>query len=188
MNITDKQLGYIVGLFVGDGYSNYNPKDRHYKVEFYLNSLKDKAILDYLCKLLQKLNLKYFISKDKRYNVMRVKINSKEFMNLVLKHEKELTKINPLSNYAIGLLSGFTDAEGYVKHGEIVLTQRDKKVILIFKRISDSLNITRKLWSAKNPKSTKRIWRMRISTRFKYLPHNSIKLAGAYHSECEKHL
>lgn len=180
MNITDKQLGYIVGLFIGDGYSNYNSKDRHYKIEFYLNSLSDKTILDYLCKLLHKLSLKYFISKDKRYNVMRVKINSKEFMNLLLKYEKELMKINPFSNYAMGLLSGFIDAEGYVKHGEILLTQRDKKTILVFKRISDSLELTRKFWSAKNPKSVHKIWRMRISTRFKYLPHNSIKLAGAY--------
>lgn len=42
--ISQKKLGYLVGFFIGDGYSNYNKKNRHYNVEFYFNSLRDKEM------------------------------------------------------------------------------------------------------------------------------------------------
>ena len=37
-NISNKEVGYMVGLLAGDGYLIYDKKSRHYHVEFYLNS------------------------------------------------------------------------------------------------------------------------------------------------------
>jgi len=54
--INEKEKGYLFGLFFGDGYKYYHKKSRHYQVEFYLNSIKDKQIIDYLVFLLKKLS------------------------------------------------------------------------------------------------------------------------------------
>ncbi len=36
--LTDSEKGYLMGFFLGDGYSYYDKKYRHYVVEFYLHS------------------------------------------------------------------------------------------------------------------------------------------------------
>ena len=76
----------------------------------------------------------------------------------------------------LGLLSGFIDAEGYVGNGEVVITQKDKKVLELFKEICIKLNIpTKKFWSFSNSR-TNEVWRLRISTKIKLKDHNSCKL------------
>ena len=81
----------------------------------------------------------------------------------------------------LGLLSGFIDAEGYVKNGEILLTQKDKKIIMKFVKIAELLGVPiRKIWSEKNYRTNNFIWRARISTEFKHLKHNSYKVRLAY--------
>ena len=52
--------------------------------------------------------------------------------------------------YKLGLISGFIDADGYVKHGEILLTQKNKNIIFNFIKICKTLDIPiRKVWSEK---------------------------------------
>ena len=179
-NLSPKELGYLIGLFIGDGYSFYSKNDRHYSVEFYLNSTEDKDIINNVVNLFRKINLNCLVSKDRRYNVIRIRINSKELMKifnqrvLEFKENKKLNK-----DYKLGLISGFIDAEGYVKKGEIVLTQKNKKTLEIFKDMIDT-SLIRKFWSCKNYKGKGRIWRLRISTKFKYVPHNSYKVRRLY--------
>jgi len=46
-NLDDKEVGYLIGFFIGDGYSYIH--NRHYVVEFYFNSINDKQIkLDWI--------------------------------------------------------------------------------------------------------------------------------------------
>jgi hypothetical protein len=40
-NLSEKEKGYLVGLYLGDGYAVYSKKSRHYDAEFCLNSVKD---------------------------------------------------------------------------------------------------------------------------------------------------
>mgnify|MGYP002401761942 CR=1 FL=1 len=42
-NISSKDIGYMIGLFIGDGYKIH--ADRHYQVEYYLNSERDTDII-----------------------------------------------------------------------------------------------------------------------------------------------
>lgn len=178
-NLSSKELGYLIGLFIGDGYSFYSKNDRHYSVEFYLNSLEDKDIINNVLNLFHRINLNCLVSKDKRYNVIRIRINSKELMKIFNQRVLEFKENKRLSkDYKIGLISGFIDAEGYVKKGEIVLTQKDKKTLENFRMLVPSL--TKKFWSCKNYNGKGRIWRLRISTKFKYVPHNSYKVKRQY--------
>ena len=68
-----------MGLFIGDGYRNYNKKDRHYNVEFYLNSSKDLDIQQYLISLLKKAKVYSSVFKDPRCKVNRIRVSSKQF-------------------------------------------------------------------------------------------------------------
>lgn len=135
--------------------------------------------------LLEKLGLNVCKQKDKRYNSIRLKVSSKKFMFFILAKRNELfdnTKRNTLSkDYKLGLISGFIDAEGYVNNGEILLTQKDKNVLTTIKELCEDLSITtRKFYSTKNYKTEHMIWRLRISTKFKYTLHNSYKVKRAY--------
>lgn len=179
--ISQKELGYLLGLFIGDGYSGYTKRNRHYTVEFHLNSVSDRDIIDYVVSLLRLITLNCLIAKDKRYNAVRVRVNSKEFMKFVRQKVTELKENKTLGGeYALDLISGFIDAEGYVKNGEILLTQKNKKTLELFKKLLEPDNLVRKFWPAKNYKGVGVIWRMRVSTRFKYLHHNSCKVKRVY--------
>jgi len=183
-NISQQELGYVVGIFIGDGYARYDKCNRHHNVDFYLNSIKDGQIIERLFFILTKSGLNVTTRKDKRYNSIRVRVSSKAFMEFMESKESELfesTGQNLGDDYKIGVISGFIDAEGFVGNGEIQLTQRKRETLLIIKRFCDDLGIlTRKFWSAKNYRTTNLIWRLRISTKFKYAPHNSYKVQRAY--------
>lgn len=179
-NLSSKELGYLIGLFIGDGYSLYSKNDRHYSVEFYLNSIKDKDVIDNVVKLFCQIKLNCLVSKDRRYNVVRIRINSKELMKIFNQKVLEFKENKKLSkDYKLGLISGFIDAEGYVKKGEIVVTQKDKKTLERFKLLVPPKMI-KKFWSCKNYNGKGKIWRLRISTKFKYIPHNSYKVNRLY--------
>jgi len=184
-NISQQELGYIVGIFVGDGYAHYDKCNRHYNVDFYLNSIKDGQIIERLFCILAKSGLNVTKRKDKRYNSVRVRVSSKAFMKFMEAKESEFfdeaAGQNLRGDYKIGAVSGFIDAEGFVGNGEIQLTQQKRETLLIIKRFCGDLGIlTRKLWSAKNYRTTNLIWRLRISTKFKYAPHNSYKVQRVY--------
>jgi len=171
--LSDKESGHIVGFFVGDGYPNYNKKDRHYKVEFYLNSKNDSEIIKYLNSLALELRTPFLIKKDKRYHCTIIKINSKSFMSILdsLKEDFLCGKNGYNWNYFLGLISGFIDAEGYVGNGEIQISQKNKNILLCFMKLCNLLKIqTLKFWSSKNFRSKALIWRLRITTKFKNLP------------------
>jgi hypothetical protein len=180
--LSNKELGYLVGFFIGDGYSYHSKKDRHYVVEFFLNEKRDKQITIYLIRLLNLLKLRIFKQKDKRYNSIKLKVNSKKFMLFIINEiSKYKEKCLDDKEYALGFVSGFIDAEGYVNNGEIQLTQKDKEVLQHIKKICEMLKIpVRKFWSSDNYKSKNKIWRLRISTVFKNFEHNSCKVNRVY--------
>ena len=43
INLSEKENGYLFGLFEGDGYKFHDKKGRRYMIDFYLNSVRDKS-------------------------------------------------------------------------------------------------------------------------------------------------
>lgn len=180
-NLSQKETGYLVGVFIGDGYANYNKKDRHYHVEFHFNSIRDALAIRYVSNLLKTVGLRCFLHKDKRYNAIRVRVNSRDLMYFIQKETDKLTNTTLNKEYSLGLISGFIDAEGYAGNGEILLTQKDKETLELFKKVCESLSVpTKKFWFSDNYKSKTGVWRLRISTKFKNLHHNSLKVKEIY--------
>ena len=180
-NLTEKEKGYLVGLFLGDGYAIYSKKDRHYNTEFYLNSIKDLDIQEFLISILTKMNLFTQISKDPRYNVNRIRVSSRMFFEFL---QKEVNVLETEGNSAdkdflLGVISGFIDAEGCVYYGTICLTQKDEGFMRQAESICKLFGVKCSLRQRDNTNGRK-IWRMYISTTFKYLPHASKKMGRVY--------
>ena len=183
-NLTEKEKGYLVGLFLGDGYALHSKKDRHYNTEFYLNSNKDLDIQEYLIDLLKKANISPQVAKDPRYNVNRIRASSKLFFmflqNEIVEFEsKGVSQIE--IQFLLGFISGVIDSEGWVSrtHGTILITQKDKWLITQVELICKRLNIHCSSRQRDNSYG-RRIWRTYVSTSFKYLPHVSKKMGRVY--------
>jgi hypothetical protein len=181
--LSQKELGYLVGLYLGDGYAYYNKKDRHYTVEFYLNSERDTDIKIYVLGLLKIEGCNVFVRKDSRFNCVRIRIHSKRLYELFTKKTVDFYSKCPADkDNCLGLISGFIDAEGNVGNGNLVVTQKDKKTLEIFERICKNLGLDVRLWACKNNGGRGEIHRLRISTELKLLPHNSMKVKRHYKS------
>lgn len=124
--ISRSEVGYICGLFEGDGYNHHDENTGHYTVEFYLNSEKDEDIIAFITDLLESLGLNPSHYKDKRYRCCRVRVRSKDLFQFLDSYEQELEFGE---EFKIGFISGVIDAEGYVNHQkstiEVVNTDRD---------------------------------------------------------------
>jgi intein-encoded DNA endonuclease-like protein len=128
-------------------------------------------------KILDKLGLKVFILKDKRYNCNRIKVHSKqlmEFLNLELQVKGNI-------EMGIGFVSGMIDAEGYVNHeksfANIVNTDLDvlKKCKDVFEKLGIDVNIKKRNRYKKDKKSS---YILNIPYKVKNIKLNSIKLTA----------
>ena len=176
--LNDGERGYIIGLFIGDGYQYYD-RWRHYKVEFYLNPKKDLDIAKYLICLLQKLGVNPYIMHKKGCLIIRM--NSKL---LFLFLQKQTLKIKVFENikFTLGLISGLIDSDGYVPKGEIIITNKNWKLLKDISCFCQKSGIYTKIWKQQVICRNKSfiISRLRISTKFKYEKHYSQKINRIY--------
>ena len=172
------ERGYLIGLFVGDGYL-YHDKWGHYKINFYFNPNKDKDIAEITYFLLKKLGLSpYFMFN---HGCLIVRSNSKQLFSYI---QKEIPKIeNQIDKkFIIGFISGFIDSDGYVEKGDIVISNTKNHFLIIVQKFCKFLEINTNLWMQDVKYNGKifKIWRLRISTRFKYEKHYSQKIHRIY--------
>lgn len=174
-NLSEKELGYLKGLFVGDGYKYHDKKYRKYYIEFYLNSINDKDIVKFLTFVLKKAGLNVHLYKDKRFNCVRLRIVNKEFFKLF---NKNIDKICMNKNEKLGFISGIIDSEGYVNREKriIEVVSTNFELIKFLSRELSSFGISssirKRVRSIKDKSSS---YRMYISASFKKLKHLSIK-------------
>lgn len=162
-------------MFEGDGYKLYEKKSRHYHVEFYLNSEKDKDVIDYIISIIEKMNLKPSSYQDKRYNCKRIRVYSKELFNLI---SKNIELNNKSKDFLIGFVSGLIDSEGHVnlEKDYIMIVSTNKKVLFDCKDFLNSIDIKSSISERKNYKKDKlKSYRMYVSVSFKNKPNLSIK-------------
>jgi len=173
--VNEKEKGYLLGLFKGDGYSFHNKKDRHYSVEFYLNSKRNLEIIKQVCLLIKKLNLNPLLLKDKRFECIRVRVNSKNFFNFI---NQDFNKNFENADFSIGFVSGFLDAEGYVnnKKSMINIVNTNLSLMSFISNILKENGIKSKIsLRKKSRKNKQKIYILHISVKFKSLKHLSIK-------------
>lgn len=173
--LSEKEKGYLFGIFEGDGYKIYHKKSRHYHVEFYLNSVNDIKIIDFLVNLLRKIDLNPNIYQDKRCNCKRIRVYSKELFENICKG----TSLNDKTkNFSLGFVSGLIDSEGHVNKNKsmIMIVNTDKSLLEKCKDFLENIGISSKISERKLYNKDKKIsYRMYLSVKFKSTPHLSIK-------------
>jgi hypothetical protein len=177
-NLNYKEQGYLIGLFVGDGYL-YHDRWGHYKVNFFLNPAKDKDIADFTVFLLKKIGLSPYTMIHHRCLIIR--LNSKAFYVYLQEQLNNIFKRNN-KKFVIGFISGFIDSDGYVANGDIVISNRRKSLLKNSQFFCRQLDIHSKLWKQRNSYNGNlfTIWRLRVSTKFKYMKHYSQKIRRIY--------
>jgi LAGLIDADG-like domain len=173
--LTERELGYVIGMVNGDGYFYYEPHHRHYTVEFYLNSERDQDVQEFLICLLTKCNLKINIRKDNRYKCNRLRIRSKIFYNFV----KTSSQIKANKDFMIGFISGMIDSDGEVilrnKTTRISNTNKKliRKLIKYFKNLEIKVTVQKIAYKDKNWMD---LYRILVPERFIKADNNSIKV------------
>lgn len=181
--ISKKELGYIVGLYYGDGYINYHKKSRHYTIEFFLNSIKDNDILNFLKNILSKGGYNIFTKKDKRGNWFVTKIYSKSLYSYLNSYNLEKLK-EERKEFKMGFLSGIIDAEAYVGNSTIEVINTDLELLQESQNILQEININSSLKKRiKSKKDKKDSFRLLVSTKIKEKNHISQKVLRIYPKE-----
>ena len=172
-NLSESEIGYIIGLFKGDGYSYHDKKSRHYVTEFYLHSERNMDILFYLKYLLAKTKTNHSVMKDKRFKCLRLKINQKAFMDFVRSNY-----YSDNHGFMKGFVSGIIDSEGYVnlKKSTITITNTDISLLNTCREYLRALGIRcamkERVKSKKDKQKSYIIW---IPVNFISLNTNSVK-------------
>jgi len=174
--LSEKEKGYLFGMFEGDGYKIHDEKSRHYSIEFYLNSIKDQEIIEFVSNLLIKINTLPYLYQDKRYNCKRIRVYSKQLFGIL---NKNISIKDKNKEFCIGYCSGIIDSEGYVNYQKayilIVNTKlevlKNIKKFLKNEKIESSISKRKKYSKDKLP-----YYQMYISVKFKSIKHLSIKV------------
>lgn len=177
-HLNDEERGYLIGMFIGDGYL-YRDRWGHYKVNFFLNPIKDKDIADFTLALLKKIDLSPYTMIHHRCLIIR--LNSKTFYEYLQEQLDNIIK-EKNNKFMIGFISGFIDSDGYVARGDIVISNSRKNLLQNSQFFCRQLGLYSKLWKQRNSYNGNlfTIWRLRISTKFKYLKHYSQKIRRIY--------
>lgn len=173
--LNKKEIGYLYGLFEGDGYSHYYKKQRHYKTEFFLNSLKDGDIKDFLIDLLVKINLNPYIFQQKGRNCYYIRVESKIFKEFI---ENKTIYKKVSKDFKMGFVSGLIDSEGCVRpKSTIGIVNTNKFLLDLCRKFLKDLGIKHSIKIRVMSKKDKlRSYIILISTEIKNLDHNSQKV------------
>ncbi len=172
--LDDTEKGYLIGLFIGDGYAHYDNKQRHYMIEFYLHSERNIEIQEYLVNILGKIGLRCFVSKDKRFKCNRIKVHSMQLYDILFSEYHDNT-----NDYMIGYVSGLIDSEGYVNlpKSTIVITNTDLKILNRCKDYLEILGLKTEIKErVMSRKDKKKSYKLHVPVAFISINMNSLKL------------
>jgi intein/homing endonuclease len=175
--LNNGEKGYLIGLFFGDGYLHHD-KGRHYRIYFYFNPKKDCDIVNYTILLLKKIQLSPYIMFH--HGCIIIRINSKLFYNFLKFFQLQIYEANEI--FIFGFISGLIDSDGYVRKGDIVISNKSKTILKKVQFFCKKINIYSKLWNQNTTYNGRifTIWRLRIGTRFKYKQQYSRKILRIY--------
>jgi len=178
INLNEKEKGYLFGLLAGDGYL-YKDRWRHYKTNIFLNPNKDLDIAIFTESLLNKIGIHPYFMYNRGCLILR--FNSKHFFQYISSRIGRLNHKND-KNFFLGFISGLVDSDGYVTKGEIVISNKNKNFIDITEKFCKKMGVKTRIWNQNSNFKGKvsSIWRIRISTSFKYEKHYSQKINRIY--------
>ncbi len=175
-----KELGYVIGLFLGDCSFSIDRKSRHEKVCFSLNPKRDHVIINTITRLLKKIHLNPFYAYA--HGAIDVRVNSKILVYVLsLLIDDTLNKKIINRDFAIGAISGLIDSDGYVYGKMIVIANTNQKIVSLVEKFCRelSIDVSSKVVKNKTPRGRiTKITRIFVGQRFNSYPHCSTKLVA----------
>lgn len=168
--LNDEKIGELIGAFAGDGsfYKSVYKRARHYKIRYTLctKTKEEQEYIDYLMRLLLKLNLNPHVSFRRNEGCADVGVNSKEYIQFIEKfliwEDKKTYSVqlrNSINSYNQEFLRGFVrglmDTDGWVGESSVFCGSVSKNLIENLAAIFDTLGISYKL-SKRNPKGNQK--------------------------------
>jgi hypothetical protein len=127
--LPEKEQGYLVGMFVGDGSLIVKRKQGRYLTKFTLDAERDQDIANYLLSIFKKADKR--ITRYEERSSLAFKVYSKEFVEFLLKHVTYIKQrssrrrmkilINPerwTTAFKLGFVSGLIDSDGHVYYNQ----------------------------------------------------------------------
>lgn len=151
-NLSDKELGWLIGCYAGDGSRHFRKNTYSYEVKFALNE-KEYSIVEFAEALLSKCGVNSWRCVDKRR--VYVKCLSKKLFEFVEKYlqwkgTKKSTSVrlanlsSHSNNFLFGFLCGIIDAEGGTKR--LYISTSSEKMTENLKEICEKLGIAVKVY------------------------------------------
>jgi hypothetical protein len=151
-NLSDLELGWLIGCYAGDGSRYFRKKTYSYEVKFALNK-KEYSIVEFVEVLLSKCGVNSWRCLDKRR--VYVKCLSKKLFGFVEKYLQwegtkkstsvRLTDLSSRSNnFLFGFLCGIIDADGGTKR--LYISTSSEKMTVNLKEICRKLGIAVKVY------------------------------------------
>ncbi len=147
MNLTLRELGYLIGFILGDGNIYIDAKRYDYRLRLFPNS-NEKQIIRRLLSIILKIGLKPNVfTRDK---VSIISVRSKKFINILsVIIDKLLSSkcVKHLSNeFLLGLIEGLIDSDGNIEWRRrgyfcAAITNHDKNKIELVVNICKKLDI-----------------------------------------------
>lgn len=148
--ISEKELGYLVGVFVGDGCFIVNPKHGAYITKFTLDATRDKDISRFLRNILEKAGKRVGWRIERGSIVLRV--HSKKLVEFIsghimyIKQSDSPRNIKVLINsgkwtmpFKLGFIGGLIDSDGHVYYNKKRTRQFGALVKTVNKTLRDDV-------------------------------------------------
>ncbi len=142
--LSKREIGYLIGFFVGDGNIFVSEKRGVYRVRIF-TYIKEAKIQKKLRRILKSI-LKNVREYPERDNTYVFEFHSKDFISKLLKiADKNGLKKNISKDSERGFIEGMIDSDGYVQRNYCEITMANpklkKNIVKILKKFGVSCNI-----------------------------------------------
>lgn len=164
--LTKKELGYLLGFYVGDGNIFIKENIGVYRLRiytYYKEKDVQKKVIDIISKIIN--NVRSYDDKDNTYTI---EVHSKDLIYKIKKLANKKGLVNLKNkNITCGFIEGLIDSDGYVKRNYVEITTSVKELMENITNILNQLKLKFNIRTYKSPLSNKIGWRVGFSLNSK---------------------
>lgn len=165
-SLPEKEQGYLVGIFLGDGNIFLSNSRRIYRVRFFFSSERDREILERMVNILKQIFVQHKIRiyRDKKGEII-LEVHSKTLTQKLLEitEDKTLKSIDLPTEFLKGVLEGMIDSDGYVTWRRAQIVTANEKLRDQLSLILSKLDINFKIYKSISHWSGNIMWRLYFS-------------------------
>ncbi len=166
--IDHRDLGYLIGIYVGDG--NIFQKYGINRLRIFLG-LNEKLIQEKVTQLIKQI-VSRFRTYETNDNTHVIEVHSKQLVEMIkILSDKNGLKTRENKNFLLGFIEGMIDSDGYVKRNYVEITTSNENLKRNILKVLQIFKIKTNIRNYISPLSNKVSWRIGFSLNSKlFLP------------------